>query len=381
MQAPPKDFGNVWFSFRNPDGDPVNAPDSTSMVGVNEFTFDDSHPGELRIHLISEVYPDEIRPYFPGNLISYTVDGIAGSDLSYSSIIWYPPYTYYSCYAYFEGLPASNSAFGRKTARMFYKGGFLKAHDYEVFFPKNANNHPTCSTCENCPNWFYYWRQLSNYNQNKIQYVPTINVLGRVPAMKNWSYEHSIDKQLIYIGNNHPASGKQYSIGESFSGIDCFMATIIHEQKHVDQIQRADQYLWNSCGETNLNNTLFRYGWSWNKIQHNHWAKGPDGAWGKANVDDDSDGFEDNARAIPLATNPPFEPGQYDDENLTSSRYNDWPKSWLSLPGIPYINMKEGLIEGEAVQAADNAMDEHKYARHDWGNPGKNHGTKDKWDD
>ncbi|MBR5837422.1 MAG: hypothetical protein IKZ84_02675, partial [Victivallales bacterium] len=120
LQVPPKDFGNVWFMFRNPNGDPVNAPDSTSMVGVNEFTFDDSNPGELRIHLISEIYPDEIRPYFPGNLISYTVDGIAGSDLSYSSIIWYPPYTYHSCYAYFEVLPASNSEFGRKTARMFY---------------------------------------------------------------------------------------------------------------------------------------------------------------------------------------------------------------------------------------------------------------------
>ena len=38
-------------------------------------------------------------------------------------------------------------------------------------------------------------------------------------------------------------------------------------------------------------------------------------------------------------------------------------------------------IEREVVKSADDAMNEHQYARHDWGNPGKNHGTKDKWDD
>ena len=219
LQVPPKDFGNVWFMFRNPNGDPVNAPDSTSMVGVNEFTFDDSNPGELRIHLISEVYPDEIRPYFPGNLISYTVDGIAGSDLSYSSIIWYPPYTYHSCYAYFEGLPASNSAFGRKTARMFYKGGFFEAHDYEVFFPKNANNHPACTTCPDCPNWFYYWNQVCG-DANAI----FKSSLGDFVAGE---FCYSTPTK-IYIGPG--AAGYNHDTG--YKGIDNFAATILHERKH-----------------------------------------------------------------------------------------------------------------------------------------------------
>ena len=133
------------------------------------------------------------------------------------------------------------------------------------------------------------------------------------------------------------------------------------------------------CGESNVNNTLFRYGWSWNKPQHNHWAKGPDGAWGKANIDDDNDNNLDNARPVPLETNPPFEPGQHDDENLTYSRYKDWPKIRLSFPGALYID--KGPIEGEAIQAANSAMNEHKYASYDWGNPGKNHGTVNTWND
>lgn len=220
LQVPPKDFGNVWFMFRNPgEDDPETRPHSSGMVDLNEFTFDDSNPGELRIHLISEVYPDEIRPYFPGNLISYTVDGIAGSDLSYSSIIWYPPYTYHSCYAYFEGLPASNSAFGRKTARMFYKGGLFEAHDYEVFFPKNANNHPVCTTCAGCPNWFYYWNQVCGDTNAKFD--------SSLPLTYRGIFRSS-NPSKIYIGF---AAGESNSLTHH-QGIDCFAETVLHERKH-----------------------------------------------------------------------------------------------------------------------------------------------------
>ncbi len=36
---------------------------------------------------------------------------------------------------------------------------------------------------------------------------------------------------------------------------------------------------------------------------------------------------------------------------------------------------------GDAVKAADDAMDENDYARQDWGDPGKNHKTVNEWAD
>jgi hypothetical protein len=57
----------------------------------------------------------------------------------------------------------------------------------------------------------------------------------------------------------------------------------------------------------------------------------------------------------------------------------EWPENVRYA--VFRLPVSQGPIEGEAVQAADNAMNEHKYARKDWGNPGKNHGIKDKWDD
>ncbi|MBR6058454.1 MAG: hypothetical protein IKP58_09840 [Victivallales bacterium] len=57
----------------------------------------------------------------------------------------------------------------------------------------------------------------------------------------------------------------------------------------------------------------------------------------------------------------------------------EWPENVRYA--VFRLPVSQGPIEGEAVQAADNAMNEHKYARKDWGNPGKNHGNKNKWDD
>lgn len=89
----------------------------------------------------------------------------------------------------------------------------------------------------------------------------------------------------------------------------------------------------------------------------------------------------DNAAAIPkLLPSVPFEPGKGDDGNLG---YEDpgkiwWPKAW-ALPTGKYATIHP--IEGEAIQAADLAMDEHDNARSDWGNPGKNHQALNTWDD
>jgi hypothetical protein len=90
-------------------------------------------------------------------------------------------------------------------------------------------------------------------------------------------------------------------------------------------------------------------------------------------VDDDGNGTVDDAAAVP-----PFEPGNGDDVSLDHATWPWWPNTW-ALPGGVYATIRP--IEGEAVKAADDAMNENDYAPQDWGNPGKNHKTVNKWDD
>jgi hypothetical protein len=189
--------------------------------------------------------------------------------------------------------------------------------------------------------------------------------------MTEWSYTEEPDKDDIVIGTGHPTKGRAYDVGEEFSGIDCYIGAVIHEEKHVDQIARADQLVPAATG------TTFRYGYSWNQAAHNHWDKGPDGQWGDSGTDDDNNDTIDDAKPTPNAKAPYFEPGNGDDGDIDNPAYRHWPNAW-ALPD-PLNGLHQ--IEAEAVNASDNGLDENDYAESDWGNPGKQHATVDTWDD
>ena len=53
----------------------------------------------------------------------------------------------------------------------------------------------------------------------------------------------------------------------------------------------------------------------------------------------------------------------------------------VKLPPTSRVYATIHPIEGEAVKAADDAMNENDYAPQDWGDPGKSHKTVNKWDD
>ena len=59
----------------------------------------------------------------------------------------------------YSGYPTNNNGFGKYTVK-FELGQTKLSADYEVFFEKDGVNHPPCDkeNCENCPNWFYYWK-------------------------------------------------------------------------------------------------------------------------------------------------------------------------------------------------------------------------------
>ena len=151
------------------------------------------------------------------------------------------------------------------------------------------------------------------------------------------------------------------------SGIDMFIGTVIHENKHIQQIRNADSLLESSS------RGCFRYGWSWNQSPHNHWGKGQDGKWGVALRDDDGNGIVDDATICP-----PFEPGHGDDTLLEHVSYDHWPSIWpLPVPMFPGIHP----IECEAINATDGAINENDYSIQDWASPGKQHQTLNDWSD
>ncbi len=231
-----------------------------------------------------------------------------------------------------------------------------------MFYDRDANNNPGGSD----PNWFYYWKKV--YGNNNVVYQ---NVSGSAstPGIVNWSYNTAQNKTQIIIKNSHPGRFRGYGVGEMFSGIDRFVGSVVHEEKHVDQISRADTLVTMTTG------TPWRYGWSFNQgSNHNHWTIGADGKPGAANTDDDSDGNIDNH-----ITTGPGELGSGDDVDLThaTSVSRNWPSAWP----LPSPKLVPSEIEHEAIKHSDDNVDEDDYANKDWGNPGKQHKTLNKWDD
>ena len=349
-----------------PSGDPVSAP-SDSGDGQNEFTYSSDSPGVLTMNLKARVTPSDAALEIADSCV-FRVESIGDSVKAWNaanpsgravssggSLIATVTYT---------GLPKRNLNFGKKTASVMFKGIVCDENNYEVFFPRDAATHPgeEAST----PNWFYYWGQVSG--ERNIVYAGSAgwDKQGEIKGMTQWSYDSIPNKTLVYIYDEVVTEGRPYSIGEELSGIDMFMGTIIHEKKHIDQIARADSLLVTHGNDT------FRYGWSWNQPLHNHWSAGNDRGWGVAGIDDDGNGLVDDA-----TVRPPFEPGLGDDVSLDHENYVWWPAEWP----LPVPNLCSHPIESEAVNATNNAMDEHDNATRDWADPGKQHGTLNDWED
>jgi len=146
----------------------------------------------------------------------------------------------------FTNLPNSNSAFGVKTARLKRDGDVVATNKYAVFFDKFGANHPPCSTCAGCPNWFWYWREgdVCGIPKNgKCKYDSTLGA-GVAGTTEPWG------DGVIRLG---PDASRTYSFPRSFQctydsvtyldlsgigrpgwGIDSIVSALRHEQEHLD---------------------------------------------------------------------------------------------------------------------------------------------------
>jgi hypothetical protein len=346
-----------------PAGDPVNSP-VQSGDGQNEFTYSTANPGVLTMNLKARVTPSGIANQIKDQ-VHFTVDGIGSSTLAWGAANpgGKPTASGDDLLATvtFTGLPVNNSDFGAKKAAVYFNGNKQDEEDYEVFFPRDASNNASGD-----PNWFYYWNQIAGIANLVYAGSSGGSTMAEVRGMTQWSYTVAPNKTTMFVYDQVVTKTMPYGVGKEMSGIDMFVGTAIHENQHVIQIGSADALLPTSGTDS------FRYGWSWNQAPHNHWQKGPDGQWGVAVVDDDGNGIVDDAQAVP-----PFEPGYGDDISLDHSSYIWWPAAWP----LPNPNNVWHPIESDAVNATDNAMNAHDHALQDWGSPGKQHDTLNKWDD
>ena len=354
--------------FITPGVDPVNAPnDTVGSNDQNEYTYSAATPGVLTMTLRAEITPAG-RAADKRERVKFEVEAIPGSDLTWDGAGDGTATTVngnmVEAVATFTKLPARNRHFGKKTAKLFKDGGEIDTRDYEVFFPRDENNHPNPGQ-GTTPNWFFYWTEESGIANVRYGGPSGTGDLGTTPAMLNWTYTGALDKTRIIVNDetltDSPVAG--YFGVPLFTGIDSFMATVIHEAHHVTQISNADGLVpGDGCWQN---------GYSWNQAPDNHWGPGPDGKYGPA------PGVVSSA----VAASPPFVAGQGDDVTLDSISH--WPIAWGAQPAASQgsgAGVHAIEIDAENVCLAAVPAD-HTFARKDWGDPGKNHKTLNKWDD
>jgi len=378
-----KEFTMLKLDLITPAGDenndPVNNPIAVGNDGANEFTFSSASPGVLTIQFkagatgISDM--NDIV-----DKVSFSIDNVGqvptwsngnGGQASVSG-------NYLVATATFTGLPASNSQLGEKTVKLLYDGDVVEEKIIEVFFPRDADNHPggnqtpSGGGSSRAPNWFHYWNDALGgtnvlYNDNLKAFVRGIgDAYAMTPAMYLWSSSMNYSKTEIWMSEKSLYSiVRQDGSQQSISGIHTFANLLKHEEKHIDQIALADSLLGNLNGQAG---TVFEKGWSWppnsNQFTHNHYTLGFGDKPGEPNVNDDGDSTTDELTDLSEIDHVST------DDVLLDTDWDNVPDAWE-----PTLATTFDLIEDQAYAEETISNNDDAYLKLDWGDPGKQHET------
>jgi hypothetical protein len=310
--------------FITPAGDPVTSPvdagttPSSIPDGANEFTFESSTAGVLHMKVKAKIRGFSSMSSTEKAKFKFELDGIGNSTFAWGSGNTDGAPTVsgdiLTATATYTNLPANNSDFGAKKARIMFSGTKIAEQTFEVFFMKDEKNHPG-SGAGTTPNWYFYWAGTA---------VPGYDI-----ASGTYSYASGgANDYALYNGNpaaphytiRGPASAghEQYNaagLNVNRKGIDTLAATLVHEKEH----RTVDQ----------------------------NWLAG--GIWnGKA----DSDGDE--------------LPDDYEDAHAADGFDKN---NRFSFPTFPYGDDEEVYVE-KAAYGATGVSDK------DWANPGKQSKTQ-----
>ena len=228
----------VQVNLVTPGGDPVSEP-SDSGDGQNEFTYSSDTPGVLTMNLKARVRPSVAAAEVAG-VCKFRIDSIGSSVRAWAasnpagqtvangdSLV---------ATVTFTGLPKVNSDFGKKVASITFDGIPCDEKDYEVFFPKEAKNHPTGQA--DSPNWFYYWKQGDVCGiPLKCIYADDASY-GYVIPGKDTILRLGPDAPTTNTGPENYEAGKEgygaITVTGSGKGIQCVAETVQHELHHLE---------------------------------------------------------------------------------------------------------------------------------------------------
>ena len=317
--------------FVTPAGDPVKDP-VDGGDGQNEFTFSTANPGVLTINLKARVTPVAAAALMV-NDCRFGVEAVGNSKMEWSKDNKGGKAAFVGGFltatVKFIGLPEKNDAFGKKIAMLLWNGRKCDEENYEVFFPKNETNHPCTPSNSNWPNWMFYWLQ-------------TVEPLGS-PA-PNFVYGASSyftpgTKTITLSDGDAGSYDAPYGANNTLCGIDNFAWTVIHESQHYKD--------WLDLWSNNYTNWYMSH---------------------RGGVAPDDDKDADNI------------PNRVEDVNLNKT-YDlgdlyDWSVDNTPTAGRPPEIVDD--FEDWNCQRHKNVKGDHSK---DWGDPGMQHKTRDKYND
>lgn len=318
--------------------DPASA--ANNWTG-NEFTYDSAHPGVLKIPVQVKIEPDSgqlrsillnririrISPindsHTGGGNVLLEWDNVFGGEPTSGKGVYKEVSRLWQATVSFTKLPPDNIDYGNKTVTVHLLDPDKHAihhqdAEIQVFFLKGEDNHPdlpglhdlgsfSATDVDNygngnsrrSPNWFFYWNRTNAGDPNARYSDKRPEDFGYTPAGAQWTtYTGSRERMLVY----DRACLRDPSNGRVTTGIDTFRDIVLHEKRHVLQVQEH-----NALGPWNVALNGARIGWSFfdNEVKiirsrtnlqnsiYNHFGPGPDGQPGIGGIDDDGDGLVD----------------------------------------------------------------------------------------
>jgi len=420
------------------DGNIDDDATAANLFRGNEFTFSTASPGILTIPCVARVTPDtsEVQTALAGRL-KVDVSAIGTShdpmgpymteltwDYTFSGepkagcLVYNPASQRWEATATFSMLPLFNSDFGLKTATLsLYSGVGERAVDYEVFwrllieppwrFDGNfVKNHPgpdlnatgldladpEHAPAPRAPNWFYYWLQaIEEAGENwkdKYRYAGAEIPGPTTPALYYFAGGYTGRHDRVLIDESVSGADPHQPPVSPCTGIDLVRDVVVHENYHaIDQSVKYTNEGFGKAinGASNVTDGDWSFGVDKPLVPpplplpagrvYNHYMNINADQDFSDELDLDGDGFFNHrvlgSAIVPEAGGPRDVNGDGDQEDLI------YEKEDLDADGDGVPDWREKNIPGQIEEDA-KAMQpgwEDGLAEHDWGNPGKNHGT------
>jgi hypothetical protein len=284
------------------------------------------------------------------------------------------------------GYPVSNDGFGENAVVLEVLDGTRVVararEDIRLFFARDDE-----ATGADVPNWARYWpdaiMQAAHHGDIGVMLLTgqpsdwrpgDDPIWGETAAMVYWDYGFVPAKDIVtlyYEPFIHVSRDKVNAWGNMVTGIDSVANTLLHEAAHVRQIEDADSLV-------DTSKASWTFGWSFNKIVHNHWSVGGDGKPGCPGINDDGVGGADNFLAAPVpgaATLGELGMGGCD-VLLEEPGKGGWPKAFGDPKrGTAMTSTRCGSKSYFEIHACTfEPEQDHQFAYLDWACPGKQHG-------